>query len=124
MSIGDPVRPSPATVVPLPAEIDLGNASEIRDTLLSTLNREGPHLVVDARAVAFIDSSGVNALVRARDRAELLGGSLHVVSEARCVLRLLQVTQLAGVLHLVPTLQQALDCVARPELMHTCDQAD
>lgn len=124
MSIGDPVRPSAAIVVTLPTEIDLGNASEIRDTLLSRLNREGPHLVVDARAVQFIDSSGVNALVRARDRAERLGGSLHVVSEARCVLRLLQVTQLAGVLHLVPTMAQALDCVARPELLHSCDQAD
>ena len=120
MSLEDQIRPAVATVVPLPAEIDLTCASEIRDTLLSTLNRGGTHLVVDARHVTFMDSSGINALVRARERAERLGGSLHVVSDARCVRRLMEVTQLERVLHLVPEMQDALDCVERPDIMHSC----
>lgn len=120
MSLEDQIRPAAATVVPLPAEVDLTCASEIRDTLLSTLNRGGCHLVVDARGVTFMDSSGINALVKARERAERLGGSLHVVSDARCVRRLMEVTQLERVLHLVPEMQDALDCVARPDIMHSC----
>ena len=120
MALEDQTWPAQATVVPLPAEVDLTCAAEIRDTLLATLNRGGVHLVVDARHVTFMDSSGINALVKARDRAERLGGSLHVVSEARCVRRLMELTQLQRVLHLVPDLRDALDCVSRPEVMHSC----
>lgn len=107
-------------VVTLPAEVDLGCAAELRDRLLATLNRGGVHLVVDASRVTFIDSSGVNALVRARERAERLGGSIHVVTTSRPVLRVLAVTQLDRVLAVVPTIETAQRCAAHPETIHTC----
>lgn len=124
MTISESSIKSPAadvSVVALPAEVDLASAQDVRDTLLATINRGGTHLVIDARAVTFIDSTGVNALIRARERAELLGGSLHVVSDASCVRRVLEVTQLTRVLHLVPTLDQALECIADSHHMHRCD---
>ena len=121
MTISDPVAKSSLSIVPLPSEVDLACAQEVRDTLLSTINRGGTHLVVDATEVTFIDSTGVNALIRARERAELLGGSLHVVSDASCVRRVLEVSQLTRVLHLVPTIDQALDCISDALHMHTCE---
>lgn len=121
MTISDPRVQSDVSVVALPGEVDLASAQEVRDTLLSTINRGGVHLVVDARAVTFIDSTGVNALIRARERAELVGGSLHVVSDASCVRRVLEVTQLTRVLHLVRTLDQAFDCIGDAQHMHRCD---
>lgn len=119
----DPVTKDSFSIVRLPAEVDLACAQEVRDNLLSTVNRGGVHLVVDATDVTFIDSTGVNALIRARERAELLGGSVHVVSDASCVRRVLEVTQLARVLHLVPTMEQALECISDSAHMHRCDDA-
>ena len=55
-----------SSVVELPPEIDLSNASEVLAGLLSAINRGGEHLIVDARAVLFMDVSALNALVRAR----------------------------------------------------------
>lgn len=121
MTISGPLTDASFSIVQLPPEVDLACAQDVRDTLLSTVNRGGIHLVVDATGVTFIDSTGVNALIRARERAELLGGSVHVVSDASCVRRVLEVTQLARVLHLVPTMEQALDCISDAAHMHRCD---
>ncbi len=121
MTISDPLAAANVSIVRLPAEVDLDCAQDVRDMLLSTINRGGIHLVVDATDVTFIDSTGVNALVRARERAELLGGSVHVVSDASCVRRVLEVTQLTRVLHLVPAVTRALDCIADAEHLHLCD---
>src|SRR4051794_33016185 len=105
----------------MPTEVDMANAPTLRDELLAALDREGVHLVVDALDVTFMDSSGVNALVRARERAGLLDGSLHVVSDSPAVTRILQITQLDRRLGLVATVGEALDCVASPQTIHTCD---
>jgi len=121
MTISDSMTTAGVAIVPLPEEVDLACAQDVRDALLSTINRGGIHLVVDASGVTFVDSSGVNALIRARERAELLGGSLHVVSDASCVRRVLEVTQLTRVLHLVPTIDEALECLADSEHQHLCD---
>jgi anti-sigma B factor antagonist len=106
-------------VVQLPDEVDLLTAPDVRDQLMVSLSR-CPHLVVDASAVTFMDSTGINALVRAKDRAELLGGSLHVVATGRSVLRVLEVTHLVRLLGVVPTLAEAERCVSSPGTGHCC----
>ena len=106
-------------VVRLPDEVDLQTAPAVRDELLVALSR-CPHLVVDATGVTFMDSTGINALVRAKDRADRLEGSVHVVATGRAVLRVLSVTQLTRVLAVVPTTADALRCVSVPATLHTC----
>ncbi|MDQ1615722.1 MAG: hypothetical protein QOJ60_1661 [Actinomycetota bacterium] len=112
--------PPGASVVRLPTEVDIGVGAQVRDDLFAALTRRGVDLVVDARGVAFMDSTGVNALIRARERAELMSGSIHVVSGARHVRRLLEITQLTEVLHLVGTLDEAFDCLCSNRSEHSC----
>ena len=106
-------------VVRLPVEVDLQTAPAVRDELMASLNR-CPHLVVDATRVEFMDSSGVNALVRAKERADRLGGTLHVAATGRAVVRVLALTQLTRVLGVVPDPAAAQECVADPAPGHTC----
>lgn len=129
MAIGSPERAAPApppgaAVVRLPVEIDVSVASELRDDLLRALSRDGVHLVADARDVTFMDSSGVNALVRARERATALGGSLHVVATSPAVRRILEITRLDERLGLVATVDGAFACVSHPQTVHTCSRDD
>jgi len=111
-------------VVRLPTEVDLQTAPAVRDELMASLNRCA-HLVVDATGVAFMDSSGINALVRAKERADRLDGTVHVVATGRAVVRVLALTQLTRVLGVVPRTDVALRCVADPVPGHTCqDEAE
>jgi stage II sporulation protein AA (anti-sigma F factor antagonist) len=67
-----------------------------------------------------MDSSGVNALVRARERAASLGGSMHVVTGSPGVRRVLEITGLDERLGLVDSLEAAFTCAADPATVHTC----
>ncbi len=118
------IDPSPGAIDPavvrLPPEVDLATAPALRDEMLAAVNRDSAHLVLDARGVRFMDSSGINALVRVRERVGALDGSLHVVSDGQQVRRVLQITRLAEHVGLVRTMDAALACVAHPETVHTC----
>jgi anti-sigma B factor antagonist len=61
------------TVVAAVGEIDLATAPRLRDCLRETSG----NVVVDLRAVSFLDSSGIGAFVDARNR--LLGQGDHLV---------------------------------------------
>lgn len=109
------------TVVELPPEVDLSNSSEVLAGLLSAINRGGTHLIVDARAVRFMDSSGLNALVRARQRTEAMNGSVHVVAPSHRLRRLMEISRLDRVLRRVDSIQEARACVANSTGAHQCD---
>jgi stage II sporulation protein AA (anti-sigma F factor antagonist) len=116
-----PSCPPPGIVlVRMPTEVDLATAPALRDELLRALDRDGVHLVVDALDVTFMDSSGVNALVRAREHAAALDGSLHVVTGSPGVRRVLQITGLGEQLGLVDSMEAAFACASDPASMHTC----
>jgi stage II sporulation protein AA (anti-sigma F factor antagonist) len=121
VTVDQPVASGEFSIVRLPDEVDLSVSSEVVDLLLSTINRVGPHLVVDAGDVRFMDSSGLNALVRARDRAEAMGGSLHLVTADPRLRRLLEITRVEQALHRVDTLHVALACLADGGGRHICD---
>ena len=109
-------------VIELPPEVDLSNASEVLAGLLSAINRGGIHLIVDARAVRFMDSSGLNALVRARQRTEAMNGSLHVVAPSHRLRRLLEISRLDRVLRRVDSIEEARACLSNPTGAHQCDE--
>ena len=85
-------------VVSLPAEIDISNADQVREDLLSTINRGAALLVADMSATTFCDSAGVNALVRAFKRASASAAGMRLVVSAPAVQRILAIT---GVDHLI-----------------------
>ena len=121
MALDQPVTTGEFSIVRLPDELDLAVSSEVVERLLSTINRRGPHLVVDARDVRFMDSSGLNALIRAGERAKAMGGSLHLVAAGRRMRRLLEITRLERKLHRVDTIDAALACLTAGSGGHVCN---
>lgn len=79
-------------IVTLPAEIDIGNADQITDTLLAVLNRGVTTLVADMTATTFCAVAGASALARAHRRAAANQAELRVAVRAPAVRRLLALT--------------------------------
>jgi anti-sigma B factor antagonist len=94
-------------VVTLPAEIDIANADDIREDLLSTINRGAALLVVDMSATNFCDSAGVNALVRAFKRAAANGTGMRLVVPDRNVQRILALTGIDRLIDIYPSVSAA-----------------
>lgn len=95
-------------VASLPVEIDLVNAGQVREDLLSVLNRGPATLIVDMAGTTFCDSAGVNALVRAYKRAAASGAGMRLVVTAPAVQRVLAITGVDSLIGIYPSVAAAL----------------
>jgi anti-sigma B factor antagonist len=92
-------------VVALNGELDLAGAAELEQEL-SRLDAESPDAVVlDLRAVEFMDSSGLRIIAVASQRAEERGRRLALVPGSEQVMRVFDITRM----------RERLDFVSGPE---------
>lgn len=94
-------------VVELDGEIDLGHSPALRKALMEILFEPRP-LVIDLAQVAYIDSSGVAALVEAYQMAARANTRLVLAAPGPRVLRVLQLARLDSVFAIADTLDAAL----------------
>ena len=78
-------------MVSAPGQVDLTNAGELRQAVLSCTDAGHMTLVVDMSETAFCDSAGVNQLVQAHKRAVAAGGELRLVIGTASVMRILSI---------------------------------
>lgn len=90
---------------------------EIRAALDLTLAEAPPALVLDLSDVAFFSSSGLSLLLDIRRRV----ATFAVVATRRTVLRPLELTALAPLLAVFPTLAQALAWASSAQRVHHAD---
>ncbi|NYI58117.1 STAS domain-containing protein [Cellulomonas soli] len=96
------------TVVTVSGEIDVSSADALRDRLGLLLDEDRTDLVVDLRAVAFMDSTGLGVLVGTLKKVRTVGGRLELVVDTERLLRLFQLTALDQVFTVHRTLEDAL----------------
>jgi anti-sigma B factor antagonist len=103
-----PVQVGPV-VVALPAEIDISNASQVRQQLYTALATGAPIVIADMTATTYCDSMGFRALVMAHQQARDGNVELRlVVPPSAYVLRVMAVMSLDTVLRVYPSLDGAL----------------
>jgi anti-anti-sigma factor len=91
--------PSPATArVAVSGEVDLATAPVLRHRLLGVLRDHGPTMLsVDLAGVTFLDCTGINALIAARNAAAATGRQMWVTHPQPIVRQVLDVTGLLDV---------------------------
>jgi anti-sigma B factor antagonist len=88
-------RPGGRILITGHGEVDLTTADAFAETLTTVLRQERPsHVEVDLSDVAFMDSSGVNTLMRSRAIAAEFGCRITVSRPQPVVRRLFEVTGL------------------------------
>lgn len=96
------------TVLALRGEVDFTTGAEIQRALLDPDGRANRHTVMDLSQVTFMDSTGINALIRAHQAATAIHGWVRVAGPTPPILRVLHIVGLDTVITCYPTLQQAL----------------
>ncbi len=84
----------------LDGEIDLHNSSVLRETLLSLLGG-GQHVLVDFEKLAYIDSSGIAALVESFNVAKKQSLEFKILGASGSPLQVLELTRLVSVFPMV-----------------------
>lgn len=86
-----------ATCVSLSGELDLGTVP-VADDELRRAQQEARDVVLDIRALRFIDARGLNMILAAATRARQDGGRMVVLHGSPCVSRLFELTGVEGTL--------------------------
>jgi len=94
-------------VVGFPGHVDVSNVSQLRDRLLSVINRGATILIADMTDTVSCDHSLVDAISRACQRATASGTQLRLVVPAPLVRRVLIIEGLDRLVSIYPTLEAA-----------------
>lgn len=95
-------------IVTLPEQIDVSDAGQIREQLLSVINRGAAALIADLTATLSCDHAGTEAVLRAYQRALISGTQLRLVVTAPIVQRVLSVSGLDRLIPIYPSLEAAI----------------
>jgi anti-sigma B factor antagonist len=105
---GSPMRWGSQVVVTLPGHIDVSNASQIREELLSAISHGAAVLIADMTATVSCDHAGADALARAYQSAAFHGAELRLVVTAQAVRRELTLNGLDQLIPVYPSLDAAI----------------
>jgi anti-anti-sigma factor len=94
-------------IVAFPAQVDVSNAGQLRDRLLSVINRGAAVLVADLTGTVSCDHAAVTALARACQRGAVSGTQVRLVVTAPVVRRVLSLEGLDRVVSIYPSLEAA-----------------
>jgi anti-sigma B factor antagonist len=115
-------------VMTLPAEVDMSNAEQVRDDLLSVVMQDASVVIADMTATTFCDSAGVSALVRVARGAAAAGSGLRLAVGAPAVTRVLALTGVDKLIDIYPSVAAALadpgDEVAAEAVAHPAGPAE
>jgi anti-sigma B factor antagonist len=89
------------TVITVRGDVDMASAPQLRDVLDELVEAGSQRIVLDCRALAFLDSSGIGVLIAARNR---LGdeGVIVLASPPAHVRKVLEITGVSSHLAVVP----------------------
>lgn len=109
----DLARAEPSTLVlAVSGEIDMASAPEFEEALAEAIGASAKGLVVDLTHVSFMDSTGLNALVRAFERHRWADRGFAVVSDDRRVTIMLEISRLDRVITRYRTRAEAVAAMA------------
>jgi anti-sigma B factor antagonist len=95
-------------VMTFPTEIDISNAAQLREDLLSALVQGASLVVADMSGTTFCDSAGVALLARVVRQAAESGSGLRVAASAPAVTRVLALTGIDKLIEIYPSVAAAL----------------
>ncbi|GAA4792288.1 STAS domain-containing protein [Streptomyces ziwulingensis] len=119
-----PIAQNPLSVeVTLPREdvalltvegyLDVDTATEFQHHLANQLHHGRRHFLLDLSAVPFMDSSGMNIILRVYQEARDLPGSVHIIGPTPAVRRILDLTGVSLTVPVSATVDEALALVDR-----------
>jgi anti-anti-sigma factor len=95
-------------VVTLPEHLDVSNVDQLRERLLSAINRGAAVLIADMTSTASCDHAAVDAIARAYQRAAVNGTQLRLAVAAPVVRRVLSIEGLDRLVSVYPSVEAAL----------------
>lgn len=100
--------PNGNLIVAISGEIDIKNATQLREFLLPLIATKPPLMVISLELVTFVDSTGLTTLVAIHRRARCLNVELRLTAPPEGPSKVLAITALDSLFTIYPNLDAAL----------------
>lgn len=94
-------------IVAFPGYVDISNVDQLRDRLLSVINRGASEVIADMTGTLSCDHAAVDAIARACQRAAVSGAQFRLVVTAPVIRRVLGIEGLDRLVSIYPSLEAA-----------------
>ena len=95
--------------------LDADTATEFQHHLANQLHHGRRHFLLDLSEVPFMDSSGMNIILRVYQEARELPGSVHIIAPTPAVRRILDLTGVSITVPVSESTEEALALVDQPQ---------
>ena len=99
-------------VLSVTGDFDLDLAADVRRLVMPMLEGGDHRVIVDLSEATFMDSTALGLLMGIRERVKSYFGDLRVVTAQPAVLRVFEITGLAGSVRIDPTVEDAMRPIA------------
>ena len=96
------------SVLRIEGEVDLYNAPQIKDTVRKQIEGGKNQILINLRAVSYIDSSGIGALISSLSNVKKAGGVLKISDIQGSVRKVFELTKLTGFFEIFDNEEMAL----------------
>lgn len=96
------------SVLKVEGRVDSDSTPQLEEALTALLNANCSKIVVNLKAVDFMSSAGLRAIVRACQRAQKAGGSVHLAAVPEQIESVMYTVGLNQMLMSYPTEQEAM----------------
>lgn len=100
------------TAIRCGGEVDLFNAGELKSVLLDCLSKGSLKLVVNLSGVAYIDSTGIGALLAVLGEVKKRGGQMKLAELSPAVNKVFQLTRLTSFFEIYASEREALETLS------------
>ena len=97
-------------------KLDTTCAPELKSELVYLTKTNVRNMVIDLGKTRYCDSSGLSALLVANRLCKGVNGGLVICALQEPVMKLIQISQLEGVLSITPTAEEAVDLLYMDEI--------
>ncbi|MGI5281912.1 STAS domain-containing protein [Nonomuraea polychroma] len=98
-------------LISVSGEIDTTNADQL-ESFAGQVRRPGEPLVLDLSGLTFLDSTGLNVLLRLNSTAQEQGGGLHLAALRKIPARLLKITGVDRAMQIHANVDEAIAALA------------
>ncbi|MET7656747.1 MULTISPECIES: STAS domain-containing protein [unclassified Streptomyces] len=102
-------------LVTVEGHLDLDTATDLQAHLANQLHHGRRHFLLDLSGVPFMDSSGMNIILRVYQEVRALPGSVHVIDPTTAVRRVLELTGVSLTVPISEKVDEALELIDRQE---------
>ena len=108
LSIKVEVPREDAVLLTVEGDLDMDTATELQHHLANQLHHGRRHFLLDIAGVPFMDSSGMNIVLRAYQEVREISGGVYVISPTPAVRRILDLTGVSITVPIVGSVEEAL----------------